>query len=73
VKIRRDGATPEDVRLRWSGHRLMVRGRLVVPPGLPVSEADGVVADAERRLRAALPAVGRVDVTVTARELSPAS
>jgi cation diffusion facilitator family transporter len=55
----------DDVRLRWAGHRLLVQARLVVPAHVTVSDGDAVADEAEERLRAALPAVGRVDLAAT--------
>lgn len=54
----------DDVRLRWTGHRLVAQARLAVVPQLTVSDGSRVVADAEARLRAALPSVGRVDLAL---------
>jgi cation diffusion facilitator family transporter len=56
----------DDVRLRWVGHRLLVQARLVVPADVTVTDAGVVADDVEGRLRAALPGVGRVDLTVAA-------
>jgi cation diffusion facilitator family transporter len=55
----------DDVRLRWAGHRLLVQARLVVPADVTVTDGGVVADDAEGRLRAALPGVGRVDLAVT--------
>ncbi|WP_264029058.1 cation diffusion facilitator family transporter [Cellulosimicrobium sp. SH8] len=54
----------DDVRLRWSGHRLAVQARVLVPPQTPVAAADQVTAAADTALRRALPSVGTVDVVV---------
>ncbi|QJW35256.1 cation diffusion facilitator family transporter [Cellulosimicrobium protaetiae] len=54
----------DDVRLRWSGHRLAVQARVLVPPETPVAAADQVTAAADTALRRALPSVGTVDVVV---------
>ncbi|MFC7876166.1 cation diffusion facilitator family transporter [Isoptericola sp. NPDC057391] len=54
------------VRLRWSGHSLVVQARLHLAPGTTVATADQQAAAAEHALRHALPAVGTVDLTVTA-------
>lgn len=56
----------EDVRLRWSGHRLAIQARLVLAPGTTVAAADQATAAAEHVVRHALPAVGPVDLAVTA-------
>ncbi|PZR52413.1 cation transporter [Xylanimonas oleitrophica] len=55
-----------DVRLRWSGHRLAVQARLHLAPGTTVAAADQEAAAAEHAIRHALPAVGTVDLTMTA-------
>lgn len=54
----------DDVRLRWSGHRLAVQARVLVPPQTPVAAADQVTAAADTAPRRALPSVGTVDVVV---------
>ncbi|AEG45648.1 cation diffusion facilitator family transporter [Isoptericola variabilis] len=62
----RDVGRVDDVRLRWSGHRLVVQARLGVAPALTVSDGGRVAADAEASVRAALPSVGRVDLALVA-------
>nr|WP_194720280.1 cation diffusion facilitator family transporter [Cellulosimicrobium arenosum] len=61
----------EDVRLRWTGHRLAVQARLLLPAGTTVAGADRTAAAAEHAVRRALPAVGTVDLTVTAAANAP--
>lgn len=55
-----------DVRLRWSGHRLMVQVEARLSPELTIAAADQVTSAAADALRGALPAVGSIDITTTA-------
>jgi cation diffusion facilitator family transporter len=56
----------DEVRLRWTGHRLAVQARVRVAPQTTVAEADRFLGAAERALRHALAAVGTVDLAVGA-------
>ncbi|WP_245857994.1 cation diffusion facilitator family transporter [Mumia flava] len=54
-----------DVRLRWSGHRLLVQVSVAVSPGTSVAAADAIAGRAAAAVRRALPSAGRVDITTT--------
>ena len=56
----------DDVRLRWSGHRLVVQARVLLPAETSVGAADLITGAAVAALRGALPATGTVDVSVAA-------
>ncbi|MGG5258708.1 cation transporter dimerization domain-containing protein [Phycicoccus avicenniae] len=58
--------TVNDVRLRWSGHTLLAVVAVSVDASTPLPQADGVAAHVEEHLRADLPHVGAVAVTVRA-------
>jgi cation diffusion facilitator family transporter len=52
------------VRLRWTGHRLVVQAAARVDADLRVVEVDAMAETAEHRLRQALPNVGSVDLSL---------
>lgn len=56
----------DDVRLRWSGHALLVEASVSVRATTPLEVADAVAAHVEEHLRADLPHVGAVSVRVRA-------
>ncbi|AEG44980.1 cation diffusion facilitator family transporter [Isoptericola variabilis] len=61
-----------DVRLRWTGHRLAIQARVCLDPDMTITMADQATAAAAHDLRHALPAVGDVDITTTAKPAHPA-
>ena len=52
----------EDLRLRWTGHRLAVQATIRVAPGASVADADVIGAAGEHAVIDALPGVGTVDL-----------
>ena len=52
----------DDLRLRWTGHRLAVQARIRVAPDTSVAEAETIAAAAEHAITRALPGVRTVDL-----------
>ncbi|GAB6940065.1 cation diffusion facilitator family transporter [Isoptericola variabilis] len=52
----------ENLRLRWTGHRLAVQATIRVAPGAAVADADVIGAAGEHAVIDALPGVGTVDL-----------
>lgn len=52
----------DDLRLRWTGHRLAVQATIRVAPGASVADADVIGAAGEHAVIDALPGVGTVDL-----------
>lgn len=64
--------TVDNVRMRWSGHRLSILARVSTQPGATIEVFQKVEHEAEHALRHALPSVGLVQLSPALPEHHPA-
>jgi cation diffusion facilitator family transporter len=60
----------EDLRLRWTGHRIRAETSVVVDPSLTLADAHAIAHEAHHRLSHSLPKLGSATVHVSPAELN---